>query len=70
MSPSEHFVNQAVKILPQLSGLRLWYCSINFGYEINLKVLRYLVFIRPKIGNREKQQGKHGKYPKKLGYTR
>ena len=23
--------------------------------------------MRPKIGNREKHQGKHGKYPKKLG---
>ena len=23
--------------------------------------------VRPKIGNREKHQGKHGKYPKKLG---
>ena len=22
--------------------------------------------VRPKIGNREKHQGKHGKYPKKL----
>ena len=24
-------------------------------------------FVRPKIGNREKQQRKRGKYPKKLG---
>ena len=43
MQPSEHFANQSVKILPYLSGLRLWYPSINFGYEINLKVLMYLV---------------------------
>ena len=34
-----------VKILPQLSELRLWYPSINFGYEINLKVLMYLVLL-------------------------
>ena len=34
-----------VKILPQLSELRLRYPSINFGYEINLKVLMYLVLL-------------------------
>ena len=38
MYPSEHFVNQSVKILPQLSGLRLLYTSINLGYETDLKV--------------------------------
>ena len=27
---------------------------------------RSYTFVRPKIENREKQQGKHGKYPKKL----
>ena len=47
MQPSEHFVNQSLKILPQLSGLRLWwYPSINFSYEINLKVLMmYLLLL-------------------------
>ena len=27
----------------------------------------YKKLVRPKIGNREKYQGKHGKYSKKLG---
>ena len=31
------------KDLAQLSGSRLWYPSTSFGYEINLKVLMYLV---------------------------
>ena len=45
MQPSQHFVNQSVKILLQLSRLRLWwYLSINFSYEINLNILMiYLV---------------------------
>ena len=29
----------------QLSGLRLWYPSINFVYEINVKVLMHLVLL-------------------------
>ena len=29
--------------------------------------MHYLPSVRPKIANREKQQGKHEKYPKKLG---
>ena len=33
------------KDLLLLSGLRLWYPSISFGYEINLKVLMYLVLL-------------------------
>ena len=38
---------------------------------IGLRSLLHLVglvlyLVRPKIGNREKHQGKHGKYPKKL----
>ena len=33
----------------------------------NLGILSQGKHVRPKIGNREKQQGKHGKYPKKLG---
>ena len=31
------------------------------------KLQSSLLTIKPKIGNREKHQRKHGKYPKKLG---
>ena len=44
MHSSEHFVNQSVKILLQIPGLRLQYPSIKFGYEINIKGLMYLMF--------------------------
>ena len=42
MQPSEHFVELSVKILSQLSLLRLRYPSINFDHEANLKVLIHL----------------------------
>ena len=43
MLPSEHFANRLVKMLSQLSELSLWYLSMKFGHEINLKVLMCLV---------------------------
>ena len=45
IQPSEHFINQSVKILHQILGLRFWYPSIKFGHEINLKGLMYLVLL-------------------------
>ena len=43
--PSEHFVNQSVKTLFQISVLRLWYLTIKFGHEINLKGLMFLMLL-------------------------
>ena len=43
MYPSEHFLNHSVKVLPQISGLRLWCTSRKVDREMNLKVLLYLV---------------------------
>ena len=37
------------KDFTQLSGRGLWYTSINFGYEINLKVLMYSAFLDLKV---------------------
>ena len=41
----EHFINQSVKVLPQISGLRIWCPSREFDHEINLKVLLFLVLL-------------------------
>ena len=38
---------------------------VKFGKLIRVRFL--IEELRPKIGNREKNHGKHGKYPKKLG---
>ena len=38
----EHFLNQSEKVLPQISGVRIWCSSRKFGHEMNLKGLLYL----------------------------
>ena len=43
--PSEHFLNQSVKNLSQISRLRIWCPSRKFGHEMNLKGLLYLVLL-------------------------
>ena len=46
--PSEHFLNQTVKVLLQISGLRIWCSSRKFELnknEMNLKGLWYLVLL-------------------------
>ena len=40
--PAEHFSNQPQKVLPQISGLRIWCSSRKFAHERNLKGLLYL----------------------------
>ena len=39
----EHFLNQSVNVLPQISRLRIWCPSRKFRREMNLKGLLYLV---------------------------
>ena len=45
--------------------------KIIYGYNFVAPLRNYRTCsaesAKPKIGNREKHQGKHGKYPKKLG---
>ena len=43
--PSEHFSNQSVKVLSQISGLRIWSPLKKFGHEMKLKDLVYLVLL-------------------------
>ena len=43
--PSEHFLKQSIKVLPQISGLRIWYPSRKSDQEVNLKGLFYLVLL-------------------------
>ena len=43
--PSEHFLNQSVIVLPQISGLRIWCPSRKFG----LKSLLYLVLLKGEV---------------------
>ena len=41
--PSEHLLNQSVKVLPQISGLRIWCTSKKFELnenEINLRIFQ------------------------------
>ena len=38
---SDHFLNQSIKILSQISGLRISCPSRKFGHETNLKGLLY-----------------------------
>ena len=38
-------MNQSEKVLPQISGLRIWCPSRKFGHEMNLKGLLYLVLL-------------------------
>ena len=45
MYASKDFVNQSIKILSQILGLRLFYPSKKFDHEIDLKGLMYLVFL-------------------------
>ena len=45
----EHFINQSVKVLPQISGLRIWCPSRKFGHEINLK--SFVVFSTVRLKN-------------------
>ena len=42
---SKHFINQSVKISPQIPGLEFRYLSLKFGHEIDLKGLMYLVLL-------------------------
>ena len=44
---SEHLLNQSAKVLPQITGLRIWSPSRKFGHghEMNLKGLLYLVLL-------------------------
>ena len=44
--PLENFLNQSIKVLPQIRELRIRFSSRNFGYEMNLKDLLYLVLFR------------------------
>ena len=44
--PSEHFLNQSVKVLPKISGLRIWCPSMKFDHEMNWKGFLYLVLLR------------------------
>ena len=37
--PSDHFINQSLKSLPQIPGLRCWYPSIKFDQEKKHKEL-------------------------------
>ena len=39
---SKHFLNQSVKVLSLISGLRIWCPLRKFGHSINLKGLLYL----------------------------
>ena len=41
----EHFSSQWEKVLPQISGLRIWCPSRKFGHEINWKSLFYLALL-------------------------
>ena len=34
---SEHYLNQSVKVLPQIPSVRIWCSSRKFGHKINLK---------------------------------
>ena len=43
--PSERFLKQSIKVLPQISGLRIWYPSRKSDHEVNLKGLFYLVLL-------------------------
>ena len=43
--PSTHFSNQPQKVLPLISGLRIWCPSRKFGREMNLKGLLYLALL-------------------------
>ena len=46
---SEYFLNQSVKGLPQISGLRIWYPSRKSGNEMNLKRFLYLVLLDSRV---------------------
>ena len=46
---SEHFLNQSVKVLPQISGLRIWCSSSKFDHEMNSKGLLYLVPLERRV---------------------
>ena len=42
---TEHFIKQSGKVLPQISGLRIWCPSRKFSDGTNLKSLLYLVLL-------------------------
>ena len=46
---SEHFLNQSVKVLPQISGLRIWCSSSKFDHEMNSKGLLQLVPLERRV---------------------
>ena len=47
--PSEHFLNQSAKFLPQISGLRICCPSRKSGYEMNLTDLLCLVLLERRV---------------------
>ena len=49
-NPSEHLLKKSIKVLSQISRLRIWFPLRKFDHEMNLKDSLYLVLLDLSIG--------------------